>query len=111
MRAALKLAPLRRPLPLPGKLGALADLAPPWANDERPPEVTPAQGTRRGRVGLLTGCVQSVVFGDVNAAGCGSTLKETGHLVGAEGFAARFREATELLAEPQATRHPLPLGV
>ena len=32
------------------------------------PEVTPARGTRRGRVALMQGCVQRVVFGDVNAA-------------------------------------------
>ena len=32
------------------------------------PEVTPAVGTRRGRVGLLTGCVQRVLFGATNAA-------------------------------------------
>ena len=31
------------------------------------PEVTPARGARRGRVGLLTGCVQSVFFPHVNA--------------------------------------------
>jgi glycolate oxidase iron-sulfur subunit len=30
--------------------------------------VTPAVGERRARVGLLLGCVQRVVFGDVNAA-------------------------------------------
>ncbi len=33
-----------------------------------PPEVTPAQGSRRATVGVLTGCVQSVYFSDVNAA-------------------------------------------
>jgi glycolate oxidase iron-sulfur subunit len=169
MKLALKLAPLGRVLPLPGKLGTLTDLAPPWSSADAPPEVTPAQGPRRGRVGLLTGCVQSVVFGDVNtatarvlaadgwevvappaqrccgalhlhsgrrdaartraeqlvevfdragvdhvvvnAAGCGSTLKEYGHLVGAEAFAASVRDVNELLAEPQATRHPLALSV
>ncbi len=30
------------------------------------PEVVPAVGTRRGRVGLLTGCVQRHLFSDVN---------------------------------------------
>jgi glycolate dehydrogenase iron-sulfur subunit len=34
----------------------------------RLPSVTPAQGTRRGRVALMQGCVQRVFFGDVNAA-------------------------------------------
>ena len=32
------------------------------------PEVTPARGTRRGRVALMQGCVNRVFFGDVNAA-------------------------------------------
>ena len=32
------------------------------------PEVTPARGTRRGRIALMQGCVQRVFFGDVNAA-------------------------------------------
>src|SRR5436309_13120169 len=68
MRAALALAPLGRRVQLPGRFGALADLAPPWRSAAAPPTLTPARGTRRGRVGLLTGCVQSVVFGDVNVA-------------------------------------------
>jgi glycolate oxidase iron-sulfur subunit len=34
----------------------------------RLPEVTPASGTRRGRIALMQGCVQRVFFGDVNAA-------------------------------------------
>ncbi len=69
LRAALALAPAGKRLPLPGKrLRALTELAPPWRSTERPPEVTPAAGGRRARVGLLLGCVQSVVFGDTNAA-------------------------------------------
>jgi glycolate oxidase iron-sulfur subunit len=169
MKAALKLAPLGRKLPLPGKLGALTALAPPWSSSDAPPELSPAQGTRRGRVGLLTGCVQSVVFGDVNtatarvlaadgwevvvppdqaccgaldlhsgrrdaagtraaklaevferaevdyvvvnAAGCGSTLKEYDHLLGTSGFQAKVRDVNELLAQPRAVRHPLELQV
>src|SRR5262249_7333282 len=66
--AALALAPLGRHLPLPGRLRTLAELAPPWSRSERVPELTKAYGNRRRRVGLLTGCVQRVVFGDVNAA-------------------------------------------
>jgi glycolate oxidase iron-sulfur subunit len=68
LRTALRLAPLGRALPLPGPLRPLAELAPPWRSTEAPPALTPAAGSRRARVGLLTGCVQSVVFGDVNAA-------------------------------------------
>jgi glycolate oxidase iron-sulfur subunit len=51
---------------LPGRLRALAALAPPvtLANlMARTPERTPAAGTRRMTVGLLTGCVQRLVFG------------------------------------------------
>ena len=63
MRPALRLAPLGRKLPLPGRLGAMTELAPPWRSTERPRGATPARGETRGRVGLLTGCVQCVVFG------------------------------------------------
>jgi glycolate oxidase iron-sulfur subunit len=143
----------------------------------RLPEVTEAQGTRKGRIALMQGCIQRVFFGDVNAAtvrvlsaegwevhapreprccgalmmhsgvepdaqelarrtiaayeefdfvavnvaGCGSAMKEYGHLLSddpqwaqrAEAFAARVRDVHELLAEspPQAKRHPLPLRV
>lgn len=127
------------------------------------------------RVGLLTGCVQSVYFGDVNAAtarvlamegcevvvpagqgccgallehageeggalalarrmiatmedadvdtivvnaaGCGSTLKDYGHLLRddpawggrAAGFSAKVRDISEIIdeLEPRATRHPI----
>jgi glycolate oxidase iron-sulfur subunit len=44
------------------------DLAPPWREPVSPPALTPARGARVGRVGLLTGCVQSVLFGEVNRA-------------------------------------------
>jgi glycolate oxidase iron-sulfur subunit len=52
----------------------------------------------------------------VNAAGCGSAMKEYDHLLGDEratAFAARVKDVTELLAdgEPRAQRHPLPLAV
>jgi glycolate oxidase iron-sulfur subunit len=143
------------------------------------PMFTRAQGTRRRRVGLLSGCVQRVFFEPVNvatirvltaegcdvvvpptqgccgalsyhsgreqealayacrlidtfeawavdtvvvnAAGCGSTLKEYGYLLRdnpeyaerAKAFANSVRDVTELLAElgPVAPRHPLPLRV
>jgi glycolate oxidase iron-sulfur subunit len=60
LRAAMALARLA-PRPL-------RDLAPPWRDARNPPRVTPAEGERVLRVGLLTGCVQSVLFGDVNRA-------------------------------------------
>jgi len=78
LRAALALAPLGRLVPAPGRLGTLVELAPPWRSTEAPSELTPAQATRRGRVGLLTGCVQRVLFGDVNTA--------TVRVLAAEGF-------------------------
>jgi glycolate oxidase iron-sulfur subunit len=143
----------------------------------RVPEVTPAVGVRRGRVGFLQGCVQRVFFhrvnaatvevlaaegfevyapraprccgalqlhtGEdapaqalaketieafegcdhviVNAAGCGSAMKDYGHLLRedpawaarAESFASRCRDVTEFLAEHDqvAPRAPLPRKV
>ena len=68
LRAALAFAPVGRLLPLPRRLRPLTELAPPWRSREEPPELTPAQGERVARVGLLTGCVQRVLFGNVNAA-------------------------------------------
>jgi glycolate oxidase iron-sulfur subunit len=57
----------------------------------------------------------------VNAAGCGSTLKEYGYLLRddpayaerAQAFSASVRDISELLAElePVAPRHPMPLRV
>jgi glycolate oxidase iron-sulfur subunit len=141
----------------------------------RVPHVTPAVGSTRCRVGLLTGCVQSVFFADcnaatvrvlaaegcevvappsqgccgalalhtgeersamarakatidafertgvdavvVNAAGCGSSMKEYGRLLRddpayaerAHAFSAKMRDVTELLAElePRAARRPV----
>ncbi len=144
---------------------------------DRLPEVTPASGVRRARVGLLQGCVQRVMFPGVNratvevlsaegyevyaprlprccgalmfhsgyedealelakelieafegcdavvvnAAGCGSSMKDYGHVLAddprwgerARAFSAKVRDVSELLAEvePVAERHPLRLRV
>ncbi len=143
------------------------------------PDRIAAQGEVRERVGMLTGCVQSVLFSGVNAAtarvlaaegceviiprgqgccgaltvhtgmeelaldfarklidvferanvdtivinaaGCGSTMKEYGYLLRhdpkyaerAKAFAAKCKDISEVLAElePRAVRHPLPLRV
>jgi glycolate oxidase iron-sulfur subunit len=144
------------------------------------PERTPAAGAKRMTVGVLTGCVQRLVFPNVNtatinvlsaegcevvaprdqsccgalalhagrlaeardfarstietfgragvdrvvvnAAGCGSSMKEYGQLLAddpnwaerARAFVARVRDVTELVAEldePRAVRHPLALRV
>ena len=69
MRWALRFAPLGRALPSPGWARPMLELAPRWRSSERPAAVTPPSvGGPRGRIGLLTGCVQSVCFGDVNTA-------------------------------------------
>lgn len=164
---------------LPPRARALVALAPEQAPAADVPERTQAAGQARQRVGLVTGCVQRVFFGDVNAAtirvlaaeacevvapanqgccgalslhggereqartfarqliavfeaypvdtivvnaaGCGSTLKEYGMLLAddpawaerARAFAARVRDLTELLASlpAMAPRHPLALRV
>jgi glycolate oxidase iron-sulfur subunit len=166
-----------------GRLRAALALAPTvtWRSlFARLPERTSAAGQRRMTVGLLTGCVQRLVFPQVNdatvrvlaaegcdvvapadqgccgalslhagrldearafarrtietfegagvervavnAAGCGSSMKEYGLLLAddpawaarARAFSARVRDATELIAElgePRARRHPLALRV
>jgi glycolate oxidase iron-sulfur subunit len=71
LRAALAL----RALPAPGPLSTLKQLAPPWSAPQWPPVHLPGAGAR---VALVAGCVQSVVFGDVNAA--------TARVLAAEGF-------------------------
>jgi glycolate oxidase iron-sulfur subunit len=85
MRAALALAPLGTSLPLPRRLRPLVEVAPPWRGRGGVATITRAEGTRRGRLGLLTGCVQSAVFPDVNAA--------TARVLAAEGY--------EVVAPPQ----------
>jgi glycolate oxidase iron-sulfur subunit len=158
LRLALALTPPR----LPGRLRPFAALKPSWRSSELPPELTPAVGTKRLRVGLLLGCVQRVVFGDVNAATarvlaaegcevvaprgqecCGALHLHAGRreegrrraerigelfagvdavVVNAAGCGSHLKEAelgvrvvdvSELLAElgPQATRRPLALKV
>ena len=56
---------------LPGRLRALAQLAPPVTVKSLTASVaerTPAAGARRMTIGFLTGCVQRLVFSDVNDA-------------------------------------------
>jgi glycolate oxidase iron-sulfur subunit len=66
----LRLDRLMRPL-FPRALRELTDLAPqvpPRRSRRALPELVPAQGERRGRVGLFVGCVMPEFFGEVNAA-------------------------------------------
>jgi glycolate oxidase iron-sulfur subunit len=160
-------------------LATLESLAPRLRSVPRPPRRVAPRGPRRAIVGMLTGCVQSAFFPDVNsatvrvlaaegcevlippgqgccgalsvhngrkaeaqrfarrlidtfertgmdffvvnAAGCGSSLKEYDVLLAddpayaarAVAFTAKVRDLAELLAElgPAATRHPLELTV
>jgi glycolate oxidase iron-sulfur subunit len=64
MKLALRFAAL----PAPGPFRPLKELAPSWREAVSPPASTPAEGERIARSGLLTGCVQSVLFGEVNRA-------------------------------------------
>jgi glycolate oxidase iron-sulfur subunit len=63
---------------LPPLFRAMESVAPPISPVEVLPPTIPATGPRRGVVGLLTGCVQSVFFSQVNSA--------TARVLAAEGF-------------------------
>jgi len=164
---------------LPERWRTMEALLPQIPPQKTLPELIPAQGKPRCRVGLLLGCVQRVFFPHVNAAtarvlaaegcqvlvpaaqpccgalpvhvgeerqalrlarqtidvfekaqvdaviinaaGCGSNVKEYGHLLRddseyaarAKAFTAKCRDVSEFLSElePRATRHPLRLRV
>jgi glycolate oxidase iron-sulfur subunit len=164
---------------LPQPLQGMESLAPRLGKVEKLAERTPATGTKRRTVGLLTGCVQGTFFPDVNAAtvrvlaaegcevvvpkrqgccgalsahggredealgfakriievfeaagvetvvvnaaGCGSNLKEYGYQLRdepdwagrGEALAAKVRDVTELLDElgPRAPRSPLRVSI
>ncbi|MFN4067193.1 MAG: (Fe-S)-binding protein [Thermosynechococcus sp.] len=56
---------------LPKSLAAMYQLLPPLAATtfrDRSPEVVPAQGKQRGRVGVILGCVQRLFLPEVNTA-------------------------------------------
>ena len=78
MRTALRFASIGRALPMPRRVRPLMEIAPRWRGRGDVPSLTPAVGATRARVGLLTGCVQSAVFPDVNAA--------TARVLAADGF-------------------------
>jgi glycolate oxidase iron-sulfur subunit len=163
---------------LPAGVAAMERLLPDMGSAERVPRCTPAAGTVRRRVGMLTGCIQRAFFPQVNAAtvrvlaaegcevvaprqrccgalsmhagreaeaqayaramidafeasgvdnvvvnvaGCGSSMKEYGHLLRddpayaerAAAFSAKVRDLSELLVElgPVAERKPLDISV
>lgn len=68
LRALVPLMALQRWLRIPVPFRELAPAVTLRAAVDRLPEVTPAQGKRRGRIAFMQGCVQRVFFGDVNAA-------------------------------------------
>ena len=72
-RAMLVLSKLGRPFArlLPARFAAMLRLAPAQFHGPAPddlPRIHPAQGTRKLRVALLTGCVQNVLAPEINAA-------------------------------------------
>jgi len=70
-------------LKLAGPLAAMEALLPrlhDWGRQSRLPETTPARGRRRGRVGMLTGCVQRVWLPRINRA-TATVLAENGYEV------------------------------
>jgi len=72
-RLALLGAALARPLALlmPGRLAAMLNLSPKSVPPPDPvdrPQIIPAEGVRRGRVALMSGCAQQVLAPDINAA-------------------------------------------
>ena len=167
---------------LPNRLAAMEALLPPvptrftWT---MPREIRASVSEKRGRVGLLTGCVQQVFFSHVNAAtarllraegfevitpasqpccgalmvhsglddqaaamarnlialfeaanvdtivinaaGCGSTMKEYGHLLRddpewagrAQAFSEKCKDISEILSSVMSItpRHPLPMRI
>ncbi|GBC98964.1 Lactate utilization protein A [bacterium HR17] len=91
------------------KLGRMAQMVPPLPAPQQLPAIVPAKGVRQLRVGLLTGCIASVVFSPTNraaaevlaAAGCevvvppqqpccGSLLAHTGQPEAARHFARQL---------------------
>ncbi len=113
MRIALRLAPLGRALPSPRWVRPLLDVAPSWRSREHAPAMLRAAspGATRGRVGMLTGCVQRAMFGEVNAATaralsaagydvvapaqgcCGALSAHAGRAQEADRFTRRLRSA------------------
>ncbi|UCH59106.1 MAG: 4Fe-4S dicluster domain-containing protein [Anaerolineales bacterium] len=77
-RLAAQTGRLARPLQgfLPGRLGSLLELLPQDLPHSQPlPALYPAQGPRRARVALLSGCVQQVLRPEINWA----TLRVLSH--------------------------------
>jgi glycolate oxidase iron-sulfur subunit len=105
-RRRLRMALALRGLPAPGVLAPLKQVAPPWAAPERPPKHLPGPGAK---VALVTGCVQSVVFGDVNTA-TARVLQAEGydvHVPGGQGCCGALHAHAGRLDEGVARAHAL----
>jgi hypothetical protein len=81
---------------LPAQLRVMEALLPQVPVQETLPELIPAQGDRRRRVGLLLGCVQRVLFPQVNAA--------TARVLAAGGMRGGGSRDTTLLRGPASAR-------
>ena len=111
VRAALALAALARPLKrwLPAELRALLELAPRTMAAEKPATTERGPTTTRVRVAVVTGCVQTVIAPEINAATirlleragaevvtvdgcCGALVHHLGRERDAHAFAARIVE-------------------
>ncbi len=70
----------------------------------------PEAQTHAREMAAALGSYETVI---VNAAGCGSGMKDYAHLIDEPEFAAKVKDVHEFLAavEPRARRHPLPLRV
>ena len=92
LRLALRAAALGRPLAglLPDpRLKAMLAMAPrslPAAGAEERPQVFPAEGPRRARVALLTGCAQRALDPEINAATVRLLTRHGAEVVVAEGM-------------------------
>jgi glycolate oxidase iron-sulfur subunit len=113
-RLAARLGRLARPVAarLPGPLGAMARLAPAWVHGPAAvdrPQVFPAQGQRRMRVAMLSGCVQPVLEPQINEAtvrlltrhGCEVVVAKGGGCCGALPHHLGKREAALALARAE----------
>ena len=92
--------------PMLRRFAGAASLLPDLRAAERIPPVVPARGEEKRRVGLLTGCVNSVLFGETNAAtvrvlsrnGCRVIVPATQGCCGALHLHSGARETAKALA-------------
>jgi glycolate oxidase iron-sulfur subunit len=93
---------------LPTRLGRLATLLPPLERDPGPlPQVLPAQGVRRARVALFTGCVADAMLRPTHwatarvlqANGCDVVIPRTQQCCGAIHFHAGSSEPARAMAD------------